>query len=91
HQILSERMDWQSVFQRLSARYNQPSLKRDWEGASPGRSAHVGYTPLTPQSEIGNTCFAWLQSAQPDIVIEQSWPATPTHSPERSLLARKYR
>ncbi|EGR0205589.1 peptide synthetase [Vibrio vulnificus] len=91
HQILSERMDWQSVFQRLSARYNQPSLKRDWEGASPGRSAHVGYTPLTPQRDIGNTCFAWLQSAQPDIVIEQSWPATPTHSPERSLLARKYR
>ncbi|HAS6046888.1 condensation domain-containing protein [Vibrio vulnificus] len=91
HQILSERMDWQSVFQRLSARYNQPSLKRDWEGVSPGKSAHIGYTPLTPQSDIGNTCFAWLQSAQPELVVEQSWPATPKYSPEHSLLARKYR
>lgn len=91
HQILSERMDWQSVFQRLSARYNQPSLKRDWEGASPGQSAHIGYTPLTPQSDIGNTCFAWLQSAQPELVVEQSWPATPKHSPEPPMLARKYR
>ncbi|HFQ5097313.1 TPA: condensation domain-containing protein [Vibrio vulnificus] len=91
HQILSERMDWQSVFQRLSVRYNQPSLKRDWEGASPGQSAHIGYTPLTPQSDIGNTCFAWLQSAQPELVVEQSWPATPKDSPEPPMLARKYR
>ncbi|EKO3618023.1 peptide synthetase [Vibrio metschnikovii] len=91
HQILSERMDWQSVFQRLSVRYNQPSLKRDWEGGLPGRSVHIGYTPLTPQSDIDNTCFAWLQSAQSELVVEQSWSATPKHSPERSFLARKYR